>query len=109
MTQKDIHLRVQLDQDRLVESITWDATDKPQDASSSVKCFSLAIWDKDQRGTLRLDMWDKEMTMDEMNVFVVQAIGGLSELLVNATGNEGAARRVAEFAESLSRDLQQGS
>lgn len=106
MDQKDIHLRIQLDNDRLVDSIQWEATDKPEDASSRVKCFSLAIWDQDQKGTLRLDMWDKEMTMEEMNAFVVQAIGGMSELLANATGNQKAAVKIAEFAHTLGQELQ---
>ncbi len=108
--QKEIHLRVQLDNDHLVDSIHWEATDKPADASPKIKCFSLAIWDQEQRGTLRLDMWDKEMTMEEMNAFVVQAIGGLSELMANATGNEAAAVKIAEFAHALGQDLsRQGS
>ena len=104
--QKDIRLTVQLDNDRLVDSIHWEATDKPADASPQIKCFSLAIWDQEQRGTLRLDMWDKNMTMDEMNQFVVQAIGGLSELLANATGNEETGRKIAQFAHELGMDLQ---
>lgn len=103
---KDITIQVKLSPDHQIEKILWNATDKPADSNPETKCFSLSIWDKDQMGTLRLDMWNGEMQVEEMNRFVVETIGGMSELLINATGNEAAAKSIAEFASRLSQTLQ---
>ena len=103
---KEITIKVNLSSEHQIEKIFWNATDKPADSNPETKCFSLSIWDKEQLGTLRLDMWNGEMQVDEMNRFVVETIGGMSELLINAPGNEAAAKSIAEFATRLSQTLQ---
>lgn len=88
MRESDISIKVQLDKDNVPEKIYWDATDKEQQGVEETKSMSLNLWDHHNQNTLRIDLWTKEMPVDEMKRFYVDCIGGLAQSMLNATGDE---------------------
>lgn len=87
MKKSEIKLIVNLDDMNVPETISWDATDKQGQGPEDTKAFALSIWDHKQNNTLRMDLWGKEMSVEEMKMFVVNSIGGLGETLKNATSD----------------------
>ena len=83
-----IHIKVELDDDNIPDNITWDASEKPTDVPSNTKAVSLALWDETSMNTMRMDLWTKEMTIEEMKRFFVNCIGGLAQTILNSTGDE---------------------
>ena len=63
----EIKLTVHLDENKVPERIDWEAEDGG--ARSSSKAVLLALWDEQERNTLRIDLWTKEMTVEEMKAF----------------------------------------
>lgn len=85
---KTIRLTVELDKDSIPETIHWDAEDMTSKKPEPTSAFSLSIWDMKQKNTLRIDLWTKEMQVDEMKKFVIESMGGLSQSVLSATGDE---------------------
>lgn len=87
MKKSEIKLIINLDDNNVPNTIEWDATDKAEKGAEETKAFALSIWDEKQQNTLRMDLWGKEMSVEEMKMFVVNSIGGLGETLKNATND----------------------
>ena len=70
MKTSDISISVQLDDNQVPERIEWKAEDTGSEAVS--KAMLLAFWDEQEKNTLRIDLWTKEMTVEEMKAFFHQ-------------------------------------
>ena len=64
----EIKFLVELDENRVPEKLTWTAQDGGVDAEEA-KAMMLSIWDGKAKETLRIDLWTKEMPVDEMKLF----------------------------------------
>ncbi len=87
MKKSEINLTIHLDDDNVPEKIFWDATDKEDEADASSDAISLSIWDHLQKNTLRIDLWTKQMPVDEMKRFSIDTIGGIAQSILSATGD----------------------
>ena len=67
-----IDFKVHLNQERMPLQIDWDATDSPLEGRKDCKAILLSIWDGEAKQALRIDLWTKEMQVDEMQHFVFQ-------------------------------------
>ena len=64
----EIKFLVELDTNRVPEKLTWTAQDGGVD-SEEAKAMMLSIWDAKAQETLRIDLWTKDMPVDEMKLF----------------------------------------
>ena len=88
MKKSTISFTIQLDQQNVPEKILWDATDKPEPGLSETKSISIALWDDKQKNTLRIDLWSKDMPVDDMKRFYIDCIGGIAQSMLSSTGDE---------------------
>jgi gliding motility-associated protein GldC len=88
MKKSTIQFTIELDEHNVPEKITWNATDKPEDGPSETKSISIALWDHEQKNTMRIDLWAKDMPVDDMKRFYIDCIGGLAQSTISATGDE---------------------
>ncbi|MCS6794655.1 MAG: gliding motility protein GldC [Raineya sp.] len=88
MRKETITLNVTLDENNVCEQIHWDATQKPQQGLEQAKAIALSIWDGWGKGTLKIDLWTKEMEVMEMKRFCIETISGLADTIRIATGDE---------------------
>ncbi len=88
MKESEINLRIKLDDKNVPEKIYWNASDKEDQGEEETKSISLNIWDQLNSNTLRIDLWTKDMPVDEMKRFYVDCLGGLAQSMLNATGDE---------------------
>lgn len=93
-----ITIRVRLDDEKIPEEIAWTAPEAGFPEARKAEAMMLSLWDPKERNTLRLDLWTKDMTVDEMKQFVHQGILLLSETLENATGEKDMAEHMRHFA-----------
>ncbi|WP_367915499.1 gliding motility protein GldC [Leadbetterella sp. DM7] len=84
----EISFEIQLDKDRVPEKIFWDATENPNEGINETKAISISVWDHYHRGLLGINLWTKEMPVDEMNHFAVDMIGNLVQMLRDSTQDE---------------------
>lgn len=85
MKQSSIHIDVLLDADKIPEQISWNATDTSVDTARKAKAMMLAFWDGADKTALRIDLWTKDMMMDEMADFFYQTLMTMAESYQRAT------------------------
>jgi len=88
MKNSEINFKVSLDENNIPEKIEWNAPDKPTDGPSETKAIAISLWDEEQKNTMRMDLWTKEMTVMEMKRLCVDSIGGLADTIKNATSDD---------------------
>ncbi|HEY9046257.1 MAG TPA: gliding motility protein GldC [Ohtaekwangia sp.] len=106
MKKSTINFSVELDQNNIPDKILWDATDKPDPGLSETKSMSVALWDHKHKNTLRIDLWTKDMPVEEMKRFYIDCIGGLAQSALTATGDEYIANEINALCDRLVKHLQ---
>lgn len=106
MKKSQINFTVDLDENNIPDKISWDATDKPDMQSNETKTVSIALWDHKQKNTLRIDLWTKDMPVEEMKRFFIDCLGGLGQSMLTATGDEFMANETNALCERLVKHLQ---
>lgn len=86
MKKSTITFEIDLDDYNLPNKIQWKASDT-DNVSHNTKAIAISLWDAGQNNTLKIDLWTKEMRIDEMDKFIVDTMGGLSQTLLSATGD----------------------
>ncbi|RLD17636.1 MAG: gliding motility protein GldC [Bacteroidetes bacterium] len=94
----EIRINVTLDSDKIPSKITWSASDKGPDSKSEAKAILLSLFDVEQKDTLKIDLWTKEMQVNEMDRFFYNTLRALADTYVRATGNEKLAGAMQQFA-----------
>ena len=105
MKKSTINFTVELDQNNIPDKIYWEATDNPEPGLAETKAMSVAIWDHTQKNTLRIDLWTKDMPVDEMKRFYIDCIGGISQNALTATGDEFMANEINDLCDRLVKHL----
>ena len=72
-TTSEIKFLVNLDENRVPEKLTWTAQEGGVNAEET-KAVLLSIWDSKTKETLRIDLWTKDMPVDEMKLFFHQTL-----------------------------------
>lgn len=112
----EINFEIQLDKDRIPEKIFWDATENPNEGINETKAISISVWDHYHRGLLGINLWTKDMPVDEMNHFAVDMIGNLVQMIRDSTQDEkvinileDAGRQVTKHLNELAKEEQNNS
>lgn len=79
-----ITIDVHLDKMKTPESILWTA-DSSSDEKLKAKAMLLAFWDGAEKTALRMDLWTKEMMVDEMADFFYQTMMTMADSFERAT------------------------
>ncbi len=106
MKKSEIHFDINLDENNVPEDITWNATDKPGDDDDHTKAISIAVWDDTEKNTMRLDLWTKDMPVDEMKKFYIESLSGLAQNILTATGDEQMSADINILCETLGKRLE---
>lgn len=101
----EIKFLVELDENRVPEKLTWTAQDGGVDAEEA-KAMMLSIWDSKAKETLRIDLWTKEMPVDEMKLFFHQTLVAMSETFKRATGDEKMTATMKDFCDYFAEKLE---
>jgi gliding motility-associated protein GldC len=105
MKKSEIYFSIALDDQHVPEAISWRATDAG-DAIQFAKAINVSIWDRDQEGTMKLDLWTKDMPVDEMKHFFVDIIGSMSQTILTATNDEVMAGKMKAFCQDLMKHIE---
>jgi gliding motility-associated protein GldC len=103
MKKSEIKFEIELDENNVPERIVWNASDNK--ASAEAKAVILSVWDAQEQNTLRIDLWNKEMQVDEMKQFVHQTILTLADSFERATGEQKMAEMMRDFCDYYAKAL----
>jgi gliding motility-associated protein GldC len=86
MKTAEIKLTINLDDNNVPETIMWESTDAQTKEALPVKSMMLALWDQNYKNTLRIDLWTKDMPVDEMKRFFYETLQTMGDSFLRATG-----------------------
>ena len=91
--------------ENLPESILWYSSDSENTQELPCKSMILALWDQQYQNSLRLDLWTKDMPVDEMKRFFYETLMTMSDSFLKATGEKNIVEDLrdycAHFAEKM--------
>lgn len=96
-----IEIQVSLDSARIPEAISWQASDTAAAEPRAAKAMLLSLWDDQTRTSLQMDLWTKEMRMDEMADFMYQTMIGMADSFARATRHTQLSERMKIFAQEF--------
>lgn len=98
MKESHINIKVQLDEEKVPHAIEWNATDSSANEPQEAKAMLLAFWDGKEKEALRIDLWTKDMTTDEMADFYYQVLVTMGDTFQRATGKTALVKDLQNFA-----------
>ena len=101
MNQSTIKIDVLLDPNKIPEQISWNASDSQADMAQKAKAMCLAFWDGADKTALRIDLWTKDMMMDEMADFYYQMLMSMADTFNRATHQEEITNDMKQFAKQF--------
>ncbi|WP_294823941.1 gliding motility protein GldC [uncultured Flavobacterium sp.] len=101
----EIKIVVELDENRVPEKLNWTArdggvTDEP------AKAVMLSVWDSTAQESMRIDLWTKDMPVDEMKTFFHQTLVSMSDTFERATGDQKMADTMKDFCDYFAEKLE---
>jgi|SRR5690606_34561416 len=103
MKESEINIRLHMDENHVPEHIEWKAEDGNGQGVS--KAMLLSFWDAAELNTMRIDLWTKEMTLDEMKAFFHQNILTLADTFERATNEDKMAAQMRDFADYFAEHM----
>jgi gliding motility-associated protein GldC len=98
MNQSTIKIDVLLDPNKVPEQINWVASDSTANMVQKAKAMSVAFWDGTDKTALRIDLWTKDMMVDEMADFYYQMLMGMADTFKRATQQQEISDDMKKFA-----------
>lgn len=85
MKSSEIKIAVGLNENNLPNEIKWSAEDGNVN-NKDAAAFLLSIWDPMEKNTMKVDLWTKDMTVEEMKQFFHQSLLSMADTFEKATG-----------------------
>jgi gliding motility-associated protein GldC len=107
MHKSSINIDILLDDNKIPEQINWNATDSSAEMIQKAKAMSIAFWDAADKTAMRIDLWTKDMMVDEMADFYYQMLMSMADTFNRATKQEALANDMKAFAKSFFEKFRQ--
>ena len=101
----EIKFTIELDENQVPEKIKWEAEGSDKEKENQSRAIMLALWDEEENNTLRIDLWTKEMMVDEMKKFACQNIITMADSFERATGDQKIAEEMRAFGKDIAIKL----
>jgi gliding motility-associated protein GldC len=96
--ESEITIKIGNDENHNPQFIQWMATDSGIPDFRESKAMFLSFWDVKENNSMRIDLWNKDLMVEEMYYFVYQNIISMSETMAKATSDKELAEDMQNFA-----------
>lgn len=98
MQQSQITIDIHLDTDKIPRQINWKTSNNSSEDVQNAKAMMLAFWDGQEKSALRIDLWTKDMMVDEMSDFFYQTLMTMADTYNRATHQQELVDSLKTFA-----------
>ena len=93
--EEQITINVGLDENNVPDKLSWKASqiDKQNETGAAI----LSFWDRKEKSAMRIDLWDKEFTTDEMKMLIHQTLLTLADSYERATSEKDLSEKMRDF------------
>lgn len=82
-----INIEITTNENNIPKQITWKAEDGGVEQAEA-KAMILSLWDKKEENAMRIDLWNDQMSVDEMKKFFHQTLLTMADSFERATGEK---------------------
>ena len=100
-----IHLTIDLDSDDLPTRIEWQASEAHNPGPMLAQSVMLSLWDSHSKTTAAIDLWSKDMTVEDMDLYFYQVIHKMANTYLRATNNADIANLIHQFGDRFGKTL----
>lgn len=101
MQTSTITIEVQLDHEKVPQQISWKASDSTADTAQKANAMMISFWDPADKSALRIDLWTKDMMVDEMADFYYQTFMTMADTFNRATKQVELVEEMKSFAKTF--------
>lgn len=101
----EIKITIELDENKVPEKLNWTAPDGGI-TNEETKAVLLSVWDSAHQESLRIDLWTKDMPVDEMKVFFHQTLVSMSDTFNRATQDDKMTATMKDFCDYFAEKLE---
>jgi len=101
MHNSTIRIDISLDKDKIPQGISWNASQSSAEENQEAKAMMISFWDGKEKAALRIDLWTKDMMVDEMADFYYQMLMSMADTFNRATHQEEITGDMKKFAKQF--------
>lgn len=101
--ESEISINIEMDENQVPENMSWKTSEGGN--TGDVKAIMLSVWDKESQNTMRIDLWTKELKVDEMKFFMHQSLLTMSDTFEKATGEKEMSMAMRDFCEYFAEKM----
>ena len=105
MKKSEINFTITLDDNKNPEAIHWQAAGSGMEGIKESKALMISLWDKKDANTMRIDLWTKEMMVEEMQHFYYEMFMSMADTYQNATNDSKNAVDIRSFAKKFGQSV----
>ena len=105
MKKSSIVIDVELDENRIPQTIEWNATEGTSGNAQQAKAVMLSLWDGAEKTALRIVLWTQKMMVDEMADFYYQTFMTMADTYLRATRQEELVDDIKKIRKGLSQKI----
>jgi gliding motility-associated protein GldC len=99
-----IEFSIGLDENKIPEKLNWTAQEEGI-TDKEAKALMISVWDSKSKETLRMDLWTKDMPIDEMKQFFHQTLLAMSNSFEKSTNDDKMAATMRDFCDYFAEKL----
>jgi gliding motility-associated protein GldC len=100
----EIKFKIELDENKIPEKLFWDAMDGGI-TNEKTKAILISVWDHKKKETLKMDLWTKDMPLDDMKQFIYQTMLSMSDTFHKATNDDKMTATMRDFCDYFGKKL----
>ena len=100
-----IEFTVGLDENKVPEKLNWSANDGAIE-NEEAKALLISVWDHKSKETLKMDLWTKDMPIDEMKQFFHQTLVTMADTFQSATNDDKMSATMRDFCDYFADKLE---
>ncbi len=105
MKKSEIKFTVTLDEEKNPVALHWNAEDSGMEGDKECKALMLTLFDKKELTTMRIDLWTKDMMVNDMQQFYYEMFMSMADTYLNATNDKALSTNIKNFARQFGKDV----
>ena len=101
--ESQINLFITLDDKKLAEKIEWCADDAGFKGRKESQTIMLSLWDKKEKMTYSIDLWTKDMNIEDMKIHFHQMFLKMADTLERSTKSSDVAELIRNFSSDFEK------
>jgi gliding motility-associated protein GldC len=103
--ESQIKLIVTVDEKKLPIKIEWSADDAGFLGRKESDTMMLSLWDKNEKMTYSIDLWTKDMTVEDMQIHFHQMLLKMADTFNRSTNNPDVANMIKKFSQDFAKKV----